>query len=52
MRLENLTPDNMFSIYHSQLVKKEKEANLEIFKQEKWYSVDFTVETLTDEFKA
>jgi secreted Zn-dependent insulinase-like peptidase len=34
MRLEMLTPDNMIAIYHSQLLKSEKESSPEMFKTE------------------
>ena len=51
-RLAKLVPENMWVIYHSQLLKEEKARNPEQFKQERWYSKDFTTEELSADFKA
>lgn len=50
-RISKLIPENMWAIYHSPLVKEEKDQNPEKFTQERWYSKDFTTEILSNEFK-
>lgn len=51
-RLDRLQPENMWVIYHSRLLKKEKEEHPERFKTERWYTKDFKTEELSAEFKA
>jgi len=43
-----MVPENMYVIYHSLKHKQEKEENPDAFKTEKWYSKEFTVETLSE----
>lgn len=46
-RLEAMSADNMYVIFHSMSHKELKEANPDAFQTEKWYSKAFTTEVLT-----
>ena len=48
--LDYFKPDNMYAIYHSQLLKKEMESNPEAFQTERFYTKHFTVEELSDDY--
>ena len=48
-RLALLTPTNMYAIFTSPTVEKEKEANPEKFRTEYYYSTAFTFEDLPEE---
>jgi len=48
-RLNMMTADNMYAIYHSKSLKNLKEKNPQEWKVDHYYSKSFTVEKLTDE---
>ena len=49
-RLDGLVPENMYAIYHSQLLQKLKEAQPEKFTKERFYEAWFTLEDFSQEF--
>lgn len=48
-RLALLTPTNMYAVFTSPIVEKEKKTNPEKFRKEYYYSTEFTVEDLPEE---
>lgn len=50
--LSLLVPENMWVFYHSRLLDEEIKSNPEKFKREYYYSKDFTIEEMDEEFKA
>ena len=48
-RLSLLTPTNMYVVFTSRTVEKEKEGDAEKFRKEYYYSTEFTVEEMSEE---
>jgi secreted Zn-dependent insulinase-like peptidase len=49
--LSLLVPENMWVYYHSRSLDEEIKSHPEKFKREYYYSKDFTIEEMEDEFK-
>jgi len=49
-RMNLLVPENMYAIFHSQLVQKEMDSNPEKFTTERFYTKNFTMEEFSQEF--